>query len=438
MRRYRAAVGVTGAFFAIMVAASFYWAGAGTVTGEAETLLVFFATILFGATVHAYQSDQASRMVDFGATAALALSVTHGVPGLVIDPGMGWILAVTIVGLVGGGLLCRWSSGFAVTQVIARALPRIVTVAILAVLLHSTHPAGVYIHVLQREGPQGFASALVAILYAALLVEAPMRAELTERGSDSRLAIHRRELRESVTLGLVPATTAVLIAVAMPILGLPALPLLLLPLVFNQAAIRRREALRRDSRRSVLALSAMPEAKGLVRRGHAARVAELATEMGRSMGLSRRELKRLERAALLHDLGQVRIARPLPSGATVLAAPADQENIAAGGAAIARATGVLEDEAAIIESQALPYHQYVARSVPVPPASQVIKVANAYDDLLTGRAPGLPLSDTDAALERIYLGLGHEYDPAAVDALAGLVRAGVSDVTGRSPESATS
>ena len=141
MRRYRAAVGVTGAFFAIMVAASFYWAGAGTVTGEAETLLVFFATILFGATVHAYQSDQASRMVDFGATAALALSVTHGVPGLVIDPGMGWIPAVTIVGLVGGGLLCRWSSGFAVTQVIARALPRIVTVAILAVLQYVDHAA---------------------------------------------------------------------------------------------------------------------------------------------------------------------------------------------------------------------------------------------------------------------------------------------------------
>jgi response regulator RpfG family c-di-GMP phosphodiesterase len=50
-----------------------------------------------------------------------------------------------------------------------------------------------------------------------------------------------------------------------------------------------------------------------------------------------------------------------------------------------------------------------------PQSSRIIKVANAYDDLLGGS------TDRDragAALERLRLGAGTAYDPVAIEALA--------------------
>jgi HD-GYP domain-containing protein (c-di-GMP phosphodiesterase class II) len=45
-------------------------------------------------------------------------------------------------------------------------------------------------------------------------------------------------------------------------------------------------------------------------------------------------------------------------------------------------------------------------------ASRIIKVANAYDDLV-----GAGGAHDDRAMERIHLGLGYEYDPRVVDSL---------------------
>jgi HD-GYP domain-containing protein (c-di-GMP phosphodiesterase class II) len=50
----------------------------------------------------------------------------------------------------------------------------------------------------------------------------------------------------------------------------------------------------------------------------------------------------------------------------------------------------------------------------LPLSSRIIKVCNAYDDL-TGNSSGR--GGRDAAIERIHLGLGYEYDPRVVDAL---------------------
>jgi response regulator RpfG family c-di-GMP phosphodiesterase len=53
-----------------------------------------------------------------------------------------------------------------------------------------------------------------------------------------------------------------------------------------------------------------------------------------------------------------------------------------------------------------------------PLASRIIKAANAYDDLVGGS------SDRDragAALERLRLGSGGEYDPTVVEAMARVI-----------------
>lgn len=335
MTRYRVMVACAWVFFVAAVLLAVLGAVApsflpGIQRGSATLLTLFFATILLGATVHVYESDDTSRMVDVGGTAALALCISFELPGVSVRPGVPAIIAVVAAGLIGGGIVASWSSKVGLPGILARTMPRILTVTALASLFHGRWGDSTLIGVVQEQHPIVRASVLFVVVFCALVVEAPIWAELSDRRTDSRRTAHLAALRESLTLGVVPTSTAVLVAVAEPILGLLALPLLLLPLVFNQLAVRRHEELRRHSRQSVQALSRMPEAMGLVRSGHAARVAEVAVDIGRQLDLGRREIARLERAALLHDLGQVRLTAPVPGGATILAAPADQEHIAAG------------------------------------------------------------------------------------------------------------
>ena len=104
----------------------------------------------------------------------------------------------------------------------------------------------------------------------------------------------------------------------------------------------------------------------------------------------------------------------------MMAAPADQRQIAADGAAIVRKTGVPGDVAEAVELQASPYRLVHEQGQAVPLVSRIVKVVNAYDDLVGGSiAPGR----REAAVERIQLGLGYEHDPRVVAALErGLAR----------------
>jgi HD-GYP domain-containing protein (c-di-GMP phosphodiesterase class II) len=143
-------------------------------------------------------------------------------------------------------------------------------------------------------------------------------------------------------------------------------------------------------------------------------VASLSVGIGRAMDLPSAEVEDLEYAALLHDLGQVGLRSPIPEGATVLAAPDDQRRIASEGATIVRRTEVLDRVADLMERQTMPFRHVREWGEEIPVPSRIIKVANAFDDFSHGS------TDPDAvaaALERINLGLGYEYDPEVVDAL---------------------
>jgi hypothetical protein len=225
----------------------------------------------------------------------------------------------------------------------------------------------------------------------------------------------------SAALGLTAAlsTTGALIALAERPLGVIAIPLFLFPLVLTQFAVRRYSAIRETYGQTIRALSRLTEIGGYTEVGHAARVAKLSTAIGRDLGLSEREVLDLEYAALLHDIGQVSLTEPIPRGATVMAAPADQRRIAHDGAEIVRQTGVLDTVAQILEAQTTPYRQVREFDEVLPVASRIIKVANAYEDF-AGERPGA--SRRESAMERINLGLGYEYDPAVVDSLARVLR----------------
>ena len=219
------------------------------------------------------------------------------------------------------------------------------------------------------------------------------------------------EVRSSGGLATALVASGALIALAEVAVGVAALPLFLFPLLLTYFAVQRYASIRTTYRQTIGALSSLTDRAGYTRTSHAQRVADIAVAVGRDMGMGQRELTDLEYAALLHDLGQVALRAPIPEGATVMAAPADQQRIAHDGAEIVRTTGVLDNVAAILEAQTTPYRQVREFGQDLPVSSRIIKVANAYDDLCD------PNGNDDRAMERIHLGLGYEYDPRVVDSL---------------------
>lgn len=210
------------------------------------------------------------------------------------------------------------------------------------------------------------------------------------------------------------SATGALVALAERPMGVVAIPLFLFPLGLTQFAVRRQSAIRRTYGQTIRTLSRMTELGGYTEPGHASRVAALSLAVGHRLGMSERDVLDLEYAALLHDIGQVSLTEPIPGGATVLAAPADQRRIAHDGAEIVRQTGVLDNVAVILEAQTTSYRQVRELGEDLPLSSRIIKVCNAYDDM-AGRRP--TPGRRGAAMERIHLGLGYEYDPRVVDAL---------------------
>lgn len=227
------------------------------------------------------------------------------------------------------------------------------------------------------------------------------------------------EARAGVGISTAIAATGVLIALAARPMGLLALPVFAVPLLITQFAFRRYATVRRTYLQTIRSLSRLTEIGGYTETRHSQRVSALAVEMGRDLGLGEQDLLDLEYAALLHDIGQLSLSDPIPGGATVMVSPGDQRRIAGLGAAIVRQTGVPTRVATIVERQCqayrMPLQHATAGDDDVPLAARIIKVANAYDDLV-GESD--QLSRRDQALERIHLGLAYEYDPKVVASLS--------------------
>lgn len=266
-----------------------------------------------------------------------------------------------------------------------------------------------------REAP--LALVMVAIVLATLLVDAVL-AGAVRAGTDRAPfgAVLRNELRAQAGIGSAIGATGALVALAATIMGGWALPLFVVPLLLTQFSFRRYAAIRESSLQTIRALSRVTELGGYTESGHSRRVSHVAVAVGRELGMSDADLRDLEYAALMHDIGQLSLTEPIPGGATVVAAPADQRRIAALGADVIRQTGVLDDVAHIVDQQAEPYrrvHEMETRDIPL--ASRIIKAVNAYDDLVGDSYESTRRLE---ALERLRLGMAYEYDPVVVDSLA--------------------
>ncbi|MBK3623890.1 HDOD domain-containing protein [Streptomyces sp. MBT49] len=221
----------------------------------------------------------------------------------------------------------------------------------------------------------------------------------------------RDELRGLPGIGSAVCATGAVMALAVAVVGLWALPVFSVPLLLTQLSLRRHAAVRATYRQTIASLARATEIAGYTPAGHARRVAALSQAVGRDLGLPEPELTVLEYAALMHDIGQLSLVDPVPDGATAGLPAAQQRRIALLGGAVVRQTGADARVAAVVERQADPYPEQ-------PPAARIVRVVNAYEEKARGRGPGGPL----AALEELRLGTGREYAPEVVEALAGVLR----------------
>jgi len=159
--------------------------------------------------------------------------------------------------------------------------------------------------------------------------------------------------------------------------------------------------------------------------GHARRIAHYAIEIGKCFNLEHQELKQLLFAAFLHEVPHVRIPNEILYKAMPLTEEEHRtrkENFERG-LKLLSAVPDLKDVASVLRYQ---HEHYDGRGYPdclsgeqIPLQARIIAVADAYDEITTGRdwRPGRTNSQ---ALEMLQFASGIRFDPEVVSVFSKL------------------
>ncbi|MEV3989221.1 HD domain-containing protein [Streptomyces sp. NPDC049837] len=352
------------------------------------------------------------------AAGALAYALLGESAGRPTTHGIAQIVAVVVAGaLVGAVPQIARGQGPAFDHVARRVL----TVAFAAVCFQPLYNSGELLRAVGRG--HHYALFLLVLLVLTALCDAVLAALLLRaRTGHPYGPLLRDELRALLGIGSAVCATGAVIALAVAVAGLWALPVFCVPLLLTQLSFRRYAAVRDTYRQTIASLARATEIAGYTSPGHAHRVAALSRAVGRELGLSGPDLTVLEYAALMHDIGQLSLVDPVPGGATARLPEAEQRRIALLGGAVVRQTGVAAAVAVVVERQADPY-----REQPLP--ARIVRAVNAYDEL--SRESGEHADGALCALERLRLGTARDYHPKVVESLARVLARG--GVTGPAP-----
>ncbi|GAA3857595.1 metal-dependent phosphohydrolase [Streptomyces lacrimifluminis] len=280
---------------------------------------------------------------------------------------------------------------------------RVLTAGFAAICFQPLYNQGVF----EAWGGPAYVLLLVALLVLTALCDAVLAAALAHARTGWPFGpLLRDELRAMLGIGTAVCATGVVMALAVAVVGLWALPVFSLPLLLTQLAFRRYAAVRATYRQTIASLARATEIAGYTPAGHARRVAVLSRAVGRELGLSEAELTVLEYAALMHDIGQLSLVDPVPAGATAVLPVEEQRRIALLGGAVVRQTGVAAAVAVVVERQADPYREQ-------PVSARIVRTVNAYEEKVRDAGAGGPLR----ALEELRLGTGRDYQPEVVESL---------------------
>ncbi|MBT1095616.1 HD-GYP domain-containing protein [Streptomyces sp. Tu102] len=370
--------------------------GSGLV--DRGTALAFGALVTLGELTR-WTGAEGREAAPLGAAAALSYALLgesggeptrHGVAQVV-----GVVLAASLLGSVP-----HIARGRPVLDHLAR---RMLTVGFAAACFQPLFNQGTF-----HGWGTSYALLLLAILTLTTLCDAVLAAALAHaRTRWPFWPLLRDELRATLGVGSAVCATGAVMALAVAVVGLWALPVFSLPLLLTQMSVRRYAAVRATYRQTIASLARATEIAGYTPVGHARRVAALSREVGRELGLSEAELTVLEYAALMHDIGQLSLVDPVPAGATAVLPVEEQRRIAVLGGAVVRQTGVSPQVATIVERLADPGPEQ-------PVAARIVRAVNAYEEKSRDAGPDGPLK----ALEELRLGTAGDYSPEVVGSLA--------------------
>ncbi|HWR40693.1 MAG TPA: HD domain-containing phosphohydrolase [Patescibacteria group bacterium] len=183
----------------------------------------------------------------------------------------------------------------------------------------------------------------------------------------------------------------------------------------------RLQQLQRSWQQTVIVLSEAVEARDSYTAGHQRRVSGLAGMIGRRLGMTEDALTGLTMAALLHDIGKLRIPGELlgkPGKLSNLEYQLIQTHVEAGYAILARANFPWNIAEIIYQHQEREDGSGYPRGLcgaEILPEAKIIAVADVVEAISSHR-PYRPALGVDAALVEIRANRGRLYDPAVVDA----------------------
>ncbi|MBV7697194.1 HD-GYP domain-containing protein [Streptomyces sp. TRM70350] len=362
--------------------------------------LAFGALVALGELTRWY-GPQVREAAPLGAAGALSYALLGEDAGRATTHGVAQVVSVVLAASLVGCVPHIARGRGPVFDHLAR---RVLTVGFAAVCFQPLYKHGTFA---DWSGP-AYALLLVALLTLTALCDVVLAAALAHSRTGWPFGpLLRDELRGVLGVGSAVGATGAVMALAVAVVGLWALPVFCLPLLLTQVSLRRYAAVRTTYRQTIASLARATEIAGYTPPGHARRVAALSRAVGRDLGLSEPELTVLEYAALMHDIGQLSLVDPVPAGATAGLPGAEQRRIALLGGAVVRQTGVDPEVAVVVERQADPYPEQ-------PTAARIVRAVNAYEEKVRDAGPGGPLR----ALEELRLGTAGDYAPEVVEALA--------------------
>ncbi|MGW4755844.1 HD-GYP domain-containing protein [Streptomyces chartreusis] len=370
--------------------------GSGLV--DRGTALAFGALVTLGELTR-WTGAEGREAAPLGAAAALSYALLGESGGEPTQHGVAQVVGVVLAASLLGSVP-HIARGRPVLDHLAR---RMLTVGFAAACFQPLFNQGAF-----RGWGTSYALLLLAILTLTALCDAVLAAALAHaRTRWPFWPLLRDELRATLGGGSAVCATGSVMALAVAVVGLWALPVFSLPLLLTQMSVRRYAAVRATYRQTIASLARATEIAGYTPVGHARRVAALSREVGRELGLSEAELTVLEYAALMHDIGQLSLVDPVPAGATAVLPVEEQRRIALLGGAVVRQTGVSPQVATIVERLADPGPEQ-------PVAARIVRAVNAYEEKSRDAGPDGPLK----ALEELRLGTAGDYSPEVVGSLA--------------------
>lgn len=166
---------------------------------------------------------------------------------------------------------------------------------------------------------------------------------------------------------------------------------------------------------TIKVLSAIPEETGMLLKGHAERVAELATGVARELGLGPEDTMQVEFAAYLHDIGAITRQGQAPEQRQLTEA----EGVISGGVDIVGKVDYLEVAAEILGGREGLRDRVsdVEKRRAVSLGAGILKAVDDFESLVNGSEEKEPLTESEALTE-MNLERGVKYDSKVLRAIA--------------------